>query len=169
MTCFLIASKHDELDENIPLIKDLTRYYCRVLPTSVSTPTFDEIVECERSLMNFFRWDLMFVTPTIIVNSMLANGIIFDNEEIEREMLEEVARKVTDRVSFNLDVLVREQYLFRDKKSSQLASVIVYLARKEEFSLMKTSPDSWTHELQIITNYSELDLIEISEKLRVKC
>jgi hypothetical protein len=84
LTCFLIASKHDELDENIPLIKDLTRYYCRVLPTSVSTPTFDEIVECERSLMNFFKWDLMFVTPTIIVNSMLANGIIFDNEEIER-------------------------------------------------------------------------------------
>jgi len=26
MTCFLIASKYDELDENIPLIKDIIRY-----------------------------------------------------------------------------------------------------------------------------------------------
>lgn len=33
MTCFLIASKHDELDDNIPLIKDLIRYFCRELPT----------------------------------------------------------------------------------------------------------------------------------------
>jgi hypothetical protein len=84
-------------------------------------------------------------------------------------MIGEVAKKIHDRVSFNLDVLVKELNLFRDKKSSQLASAIIYLARKEEFSLMKTSPDSWTHELQVITNYSELDLIEISEKLRVKC
>jgi hypothetical protein len=84
-------------------------------------------------------------------------------------MIGEVSKKIHDRVSFNLDVLVKEFTLFRDKKSSQLASVIIYLARKEEFSLMKTSPDSWTHELQVITNYSELDLIEISEKLRVKC
>jgi len=45
-------------------------------------PTFEEVVECERSLMNHFKWDLMFVTPTIIVNLMLANGIIFDNEEL---------------------------------------------------------------------------------------
>lgn len=83
LTCFLIASKHDELDENIPLIKDLTRYFCRVLPTSVPTPTFDEIVECERMLMKYFNWDLMMVTPTILVNSFMANGIIFDNEDLE--------------------------------------------------------------------------------------
>lgn len=67
MTIYLIASKHDEIDDNIPLIKDLTRYFIRVLPTSIPTPTFEEIVECERELMNFFKWDLMFVTPTIVV------------------------------------------------------------------------------------------------------
>jgi hypothetical protein len=32
--------------------------------------------------MQFFNWDLMIVTPTLIVNMMLANGIVFDNEEI---------------------------------------------------------------------------------------
>jgi len=32
-TCFIIAAKYDELDENIPLISDLQRYYTiKVLP-----------------------------------------------------------------------------------------------------------------------------------------
>jgi hypothetical protein len=32
-TCFIIAAKYDELDENIPLISDLQRYYIiKVLP-----------------------------------------------------------------------------------------------------------------------------------------
>jgi len=34
MTFLLIASKYDELDENIPLIKDLSRHLCRSLPSS---------------------------------------------------------------------------------------------------------------------------------------
>lgn len=63
----MIASKNEELDENIPLIKDLTRYFCRELPTSVPTPTFDEIIECERELMNHFKWDLMILTPIVFV------------------------------------------------------------------------------------------------------
>ena len=67
LTIYLIASKHDEIDDNIPLIKDLTRYFIRILPTSVPTPTFNEIVDCERELMNHFNWDLMFVTPTIVL------------------------------------------------------------------------------------------------------
>jgi hypothetical protein len=32
-TCYLIAAKYDELDENIPLASDLQRYYTiKVLP-----------------------------------------------------------------------------------------------------------------------------------------
>ena len=32
-TCFMLAAKYDELDENIPLISDLERYYTiKVLP-----------------------------------------------------------------------------------------------------------------------------------------
>ena len=138
LTFFLIASKHEELDDNIPLIKDLTRYFCRVLPTSVSTPTFEEIVECERSLMIHFKWDLMIITPSVIVQSLMANGIVFDNEDIEVNEVTEIVRKISERVNSILDVLVKELHQFRDKKATLLACVVIYLARKEEFSLLKS-------------------------------
>lgn len=51
-TCFIIAAKYDELDENIPLIQDLQRYYTlKVLPPQIPAPTPEEVVECERVLM----------------------------------------------------------------------------------------------------------------------
>lgn len=84
LTVYLISSKYDEIDDNIPLIKDLTRYFTRVLPSSVAVPSFEEVIECERELMNFFKWDLMIVTPTVILKLIMANGIVFDNEDIER-------------------------------------------------------------------------------------
>jgi hypothetical protein len=34
---------------------------------------------------------------------------------------------------------------------------------------LKNTPDIWTSELQSLTTYSELELIEISEKLKSKC
>ena len=81
ITCFLIASKFDELDENIPLIKDLIRYFTRSLPTNMPTPSHNEVVECERVIMKFFNWSLMIVSPTSVLRSLLANGVLFDSED----------------------------------------------------------------------------------------
>lgn len=41
LSCLLLASKFDELDENIPLIRELQRL-CR--QTSIS---YDEVIKCE--------------------------------------------------------------------------------------------------------------------------
>ena len=43
-------------------------------------PTYAEIVETERHLMNFFGWDLGFVMPIHFVEMFLANGILFESE-----------------------------------------------------------------------------------------
>jgi hypothetical protein len=52
-TCFIIAAKYDELDENIPLIQDLQRYYTiKVLPPQIPAPSPEEVVECERIIMH---------------------------------------------------------------------------------------------------------------------
>lgn len=83
LTCVLLAAKYDELDENIPLIRDLQRHYGRLLTgagASDHTPTFEEVIECERNLMRFFNWNLMFVTPTHFVKTLLANGVVFEND-----------------------------------------------------------------------------------------
>ena len=106
MTCFLLASKYEELDENITLIKDLRRYYTRVLPTSVIIPSFDDIIKCEGDLMRFFNWDLMIVTPTNVLKLLLANGVIFENEKFQNKLL--VASKVTTLALQLLELLVKE-------------------------------------------------------------
>ena len=76
----MIASKYDELDENIPLISDLQRLISSSLPLNEHSPSFNEIVECERTVMKFFNWDLMMLLPVHFVKNMLSNGVIFENE-----------------------------------------------------------------------------------------
>ena len=80
LTCFLLSSKHDELDENIPQIKDLSRFFVRVLPSTRNPPSFDEVVECEREVLMYFNWDLMILIPAHFVRILLANGVVFENE-----------------------------------------------------------------------------------------
>lgn len=110
MTCFLIASKYDELDENIPMIKDLIRYFSRYLPNSVALPTHREVIESERQIMKFFNWNLMIVTPTTILKLLLANGVLFDSEEseINSHRWIEMARRVSDRSLQLLESTVRD-------------------------------------------------------------
>jgi len=86
LTIFLIASKYDELDENIPMIKDLIRYYSRFMPVNVPTPTFTQIVECERQVMKHLNWELGYITPTMIIKLYLANGVVFDSEPFIKDV-----------------------------------------------------------------------------------
>ena len=81
--------------------------------------------------MNFFKWDLMIVTPILVLNQYLANGILFDNEDIDKYLMNETVRKITDIIQNKLVVLIKELNLIRDKRPSQLAAALVYLARKE--------------------------------------
>jgi len=43
-------------------------------------PSYNDIVETERMLMNFFEWDLGFVMPIHFVEMFLANGVLFQSE-----------------------------------------------------------------------------------------
>ena len=43
-------------------------------------PNFEQIVECERKLMIFFKWNLKFVLPIHFLRILLANGVLFTNE-----------------------------------------------------------------------------------------
>lgn len=97
LTCFLIASKFEELDENITLIKDLIRYFTRILPNAVAAPTFIDVVECERELMVFYNWDLNVTTPTILTKLLIANGVVFDNESFGGIPPCDVAKKVSEK------------------------------------------------------------------------
>lgn len=97
--------------------------------------------------MNFHQWDLMIVTPTLIVNLLVANGVLFDNEEIQEGRKKEIAKEINDKIATNLETLVRSLISFRDTRSSQLAAAVVYQSRKEQFAEDLNPPEAWTNEL----------------------
>ena len=91
MTALLIASKFDEVDDNITAICDLRDYVRKQVTQqqrkeSSLIPSFTQIVECERKLLVFFNWNIKFVLPLHILRAYLANGVIFSNEF--KEMLD---------------------------------------------------------------------------------
>lgn len=59
--------------------------------------------------MNHFNWDLMFVTPGIVVRSLLSNGVIFDHESFGNESSVSIAHKVCDRANYMVESLVKER------------------------------------------------------------
>ncbi len=182
MTCFLIASKYDELDENIPMIKDLIRYYSRHMPSQIQIPQHKEVVESERSIMKLFNWNLMILTPTTFLKLLLANGVIFDSEEDStnqklrknNEMLSplyvEMARRISDRSITVLEFTIKEMPIIREIKPSIVAAAIVYIARQEEIQNMKKQGvvNNWCKELEGLTGYKESQIIEVVEKIRNK-
>ena len=50
------------------------------MPLHDSVASFNEIVECERKVMRYFDWNIMFLLPIHFVSNLLANGVIFENE-----------------------------------------------------------------------------------------
>jgi len=83
-TCFLTASKYDEIDDQLVFINDVQKYYNRY--DSNHNHSWTEIVETERMLMNFFHWDLGFVLPIHFIEMFLANGVLFESEDIQSGM-----------------------------------------------------------------------------------
>ena len=37
-------------------------------------------------MQNLFKWNLMLVTPIIVLKLMIANGVIFDNEDFPKDI-----------------------------------------------------------------------------------
>jgi hypothetical protein len=102
--------------------------------------------------------------PTHIVGLLLANGVIFENEE-------------NDKALQFLDILVWERganNLLRDKQSSNLAAAVIHAARIEEFNTgrkkLELSPGvpqplyttNWPSELETLTQWQVKDLEDIA-------
>jgi hypothetical protein len=67
ITCLLLASKYDELDDRIPFINDMSKLLRKVTQLHHS-----EVVKTETDLLFAFNWDLMILTPLHFVYSITA-------------------------------------------------------------------------------------------------
>ena len=90
VTCLFIASKFDELDDKIPILKTLiktmstgTTFLSNTQQTFRElspTAAYDAVVQCEGSLLKELRWDLLLVTPLHFVQAMLGMGVVFSDD-----------------------------------------------------------------------------------------
>ena len=80
-----MASKYEEIDYNLVRIIFLRAYirnqlYLAKADAKELTPTDDDIIECERSILAHFNYNIGFVLPIHFVRNILANGVVFSNE-----------------------------------------------------------------------------------------
>lgn len=134
-------------------------------------PSFRAVVECERSLLIHFKWDLKFSLPLHVLRAYLANGVVFSNE-FERHLASNTEQQVnkmkidwskaitTESLSISDLVISKSNVMSRAECSSDIAAGIIYLARKNV--LEADSPDGklrvahiWPQELMIMTRCPE--------------
>ena len=145
MTSLLLASKYDEVDDNITTIRDLRSYVQSQLlllgkrdPSLV--PTYKQIVECEGHMLASFEWDLTFMLPLHFLRLLLANGILFSNElksyekQLNTEDMAQLKQELTralamEAMSLSDLIMLKAPVLLRQEKASDIAAAILYFAR----------------------------------------
>lgn len=120
--CVFIASKFDELDNNIPFLKDFIKAAKYMFK-------YAEIIKEEASLVEKFNWQLFVLSPLHFVYSLLSMGVIFENDRLENnknEALEEsLLKKVRKGTEFFADISSKCYAMLKYKPSTVAAACIL--------------------------------------------
>jgi hypothetical protein len=73
VTCLLLASKYDELDDRIPFINDMGK-----ILKKVASINHAEVLKLETEILFSFNWDLIIITPLHFVYSITSQGCVFE-------------------------------------------------------------------------------------------
>ena len=179
VTSVMIASKYDEIDDNITTIHDLTSYFKEWISYNGNKrdyayiPNYDQIVACEKRILLYFEWDLKFLLPIHFLRLFLANGVLFskemypesqkykNKERFHKEKLLK-ARNISDESLQIADMLLKEgRICIRREQASNIAAAIVYLARKNileadsPYKGRPIVPQVWPEEMLLMTRCTE--------------
>lgn len=75
LTALYLASKYDEIDENIPFIRDFRK------ASSRGNYTWDQVTKCENVFVKYLDWNLMVVSPLNYTSALLTFGVIFSDDQ----------------------------------------------------------------------------------------
>jgi|JI9StandDraft_1071089.scaffolds.fasta_scaffold142697_1 hypothetical protein len=70
----MIASKYDELDDNIPFIRDFKAV------SSWANFSWEQVTRCEDRILKLLDWDLVALSPENFTSAILSFGIVFSDE-----------------------------------------------------------------------------------------
>ena len=108
-TCFILASKFDEIDDQLVFIKDIQSYYRSIdLDSRIykddnenlnkrqrrisAIPSYNEIVDCERHILQFFDWNLSFALCSSLpfLEVYIAHGTLVSVTSTEKQLMADV-------------------------------------------------------------------------------
>lgn len=75
LTALYLASKYDEIDENIPFIRDFRK------ASSRGNYTWDQVTKCENIFVKYLDWNLMIISPLNYTYALLTFGVIFSDDQ----------------------------------------------------------------------------------------
>jgi len=141
--CLLLASKYDELDDHIPMVRDfqkLSRYLF----------THKECLIEEEAILTGLNWSLMSITSMHFLQSLLGMGVVFEDDrqgsklsQIDEHSLMQV-RKFSE---FFIDFCAKH-WAFQSYRPSVLAVSAIVCAR-----LVNKIYPLWNNKLSELTNY----------------
>jgi hypothetical protein len=82
VVCLLLASKFNEVDDNIPLVGDLGKVYGRLSGCGLD---LEGVRERETEICQLFNWELDTIIPLHFINNLVQQGIIYSNDSDKRE------------------------------------------------------------------------------------
>ena len=76
----LLSSKYDELDDEIPMIRDMQKL-------TKFEYSYREIEEEEARIVKMFDWELNILTPLNFLESLIGLGLVFADDRIEGSII----------------------------------------------------------------------------------
>ena len=149
----MLASKFDEIDDNIPLMEEFCKAHNLVRDSLDSGflvshsnrdrakmshcrayPGRHALVRCELHLLAILCWDLNTVTPLHFIQNHLYQGVVFTNDvpaawgcdKVDIKMLQKVRRHID---YFAMQALKQEFMLTKRFSDQTVAVAIIYAAR----------------------------------------
>ena len=78
ITALFLASKYDEIDRNIPYIRDFGEVSSR------GKYTWSEVTKCETAFLNLLNWNLYTLCPMYFLSPLLTLGLIFEDDNFDK-------------------------------------------------------------------------------------
>lgn len=125
----LLASKQDELDDRIPLIREIQKLARYEFP-------YKDCKAEEEILLKELDWKLSVITPLHILQSLLGMGILFENDKVHltdkdshSEIDDHVLRRVRRSAEHMCDLAVKTSWLFQTYFPSTVAVACLVSSR----------------------------------------
>ena len=179
LTALLLASKYDEIDENIPFIRNFKK------ASSKANFSYSEVIKCQDIFVKTLKWNLMIVSPLNYTYALLTFGVVFSNDKFKYKQSQiDYLQKIQTPESQNKDkmLVIADNKIKSIRKYCEFYTDMAlqsYDCQQYKYSVQALSAviaarrtcgvkPIWNKWFKEITGYSYTDIEEWFNKLYLK-